>query len=80
MSSSPVVPPVPQEGVGRRAMLRAVRRAMAFLTEDIGMAGPVAYAYPSAASDFQCSQVVDRTTGIHGLLRKADLGARRRRS
>lgn len=62
------------------AMKTAVRRAMAFLTEDIGMAGPVAYAYLSAASDFQCSQVVDRTTGIHALLRKADLGHRRGRS
>lgn len=54
------------------AMKVAVRRAMAFLTEDLGMAGPVAYAYLSAASDFQCSQVVDRTTGIHALIRKAD--------
>lgn len=54
------------------AMKTAVRHAMAFLTEDIGMAGPVAYAYLSAASDFQCSQVVDRTTGIHCLIRKSD--------
>jgi acetamidase/formamidase len=54
------------------AMKTAVRNAMAFLTEDVGLAGPVAYAYLSAASDFQCSQVVDRTTGIHALIRKAD--------
>ena len=46
------------------------------LTEDVGMAGPVAYAYLSAAADFQCSQVVDRTTGIHALVRKADLPRR----
>ena len=58
------------------AMKVAVRRAMAFLTEDVGMAGPVAYAYLSAAADFQCSQVVDRTTGIHALVRKADLPRR----
>ena len=56
------------------AMKTAVRHAMAFLTEDVGLAGPVAYAYLSAASDFQCSQVVDRTTGIHALIRKADFG------
>lgn len=54
------------------AMRAAVRQAMAFLTEDVGLAGPVAYAYLSAAADFQCSQVVDRTTGIHALLRKGD--------
>ena len=58
------------------AMKTAVRQAMAFLTEDVGMAGPVAYAYLSAASDFQCSQVVDRTTGIHALIRKSDFGRR----
>lgn len=56
------------------AMKTAVRQAMAFLTEELKMAGPVAYAYLSAAADFQCSQVVDRTTGIHALLRKSDFG------
>jgi len=53
-------------------MKTAVRNALAFLTRDLGMEGPVAYAYLSAAADFVVSQVVDRTTGIHGLLRKAD--------
>ena len=57
---------------GDGAMKTAVRRAMVFVTEDVGLAGPVAYAYLSAASDFQCSQFVDRTTGIHALIRKAD--------
>jgi acetamidase/formamidase len=56
------------------AMKTAVRNAMAFLTEDLGMAAPVAYAYLSAASDFVVSQVVDRTTGIHAKVRKADFG------
>jgi acetamidase/formamidase len=56
------------------AMKTAVRNALAFLTEELGMDGPVAYAYLSAASDFEVSQVVDRTTGIHALIRKADLG------
>ena len=56
------------------AMRAAVRNAMAFLTEDLGLDGPVAYAYLSAAADFQVSQVVDRTTGVHALVRKADFG------
>jgi len=54
------------------AMKAAVRNAMAFLTRDLGMDAPVAYAYLSAAADFQVSQVVDRTTGVHALVRKAD--------
>ena len=53
-------------------MRAAVRNAMAFLTEDLGLQGPVAYAYLSAAADFQVSQVVDRTTGVHALVPKAD--------
>jgi acetamidase/formamidase len=61
------------------AMKTAVRNALSFLTDDVGMAGPVAYAYLSAAADFQCSQVVDRTTGIHALIRKSDFGGSRRR-
>ena len=56
------------------AMKAAVRQALAFLTDELGVAGPVAYAYLSAAADFQCSQVVDRTTGIHALITKADFG------
>lgn len=56
------------------AMKTAVRNALAFLTEELGMAGPVAYAYLSAATDFEVSQVVDRTTGIHALIRKSDFG------
>jgi acetamidase/formamidase len=58
------------------AMKTAVRNALAFLTGDLGMPGPVAYAYLSAAADFQVSQVVDRTTGIHALIRKADFDRR----
>jgi acetamidase/formamidase len=54
------------------AMKTAVRHALEFLTGDLGMPGPVAYAYLSAATDFHVSQVVDRTTGVHGLIRKAD--------
>ena len=56
------------------AMKDAVRKALDFLVRDRGMDGPVAYAYLSAAADFQVSQVVDRTTGVHGLIRRADFG------
>lgn len=69
-------PDGPEGGVNRTsldiAMKVAVRQALAFLTDELGVEGPVAYAYLSAAADFQCSQVVDRTTGIHALIRKAD--------
>ncbi|WP_432535398.1 acetamidase/formamidase family protein [Kineococcus arenarius] len=58
------------------AMRVAVRNAMSFLTEDLGLPGPVAYAYLSAAGDFHASQVVDRTVGVHATLRKADFGSR----
>lgn len=55
------------------AMKTAVGNAMEFLTGDLGLDGPLAYAYLSAAADFQVSQVVDRTTGVHALVRKSDL-------
>ena len=58
------------------AMKEAVRNAIAFLHEDLGMPKAVAYAYLSAAADFEVSQVVDRTTGIHALIRKADFPRR----
>lgn len=58
------------------AMKTAVRNAIGFLHDELGMAKAVAYAYLSAAVDFQVSQVVDSTTGIHALIRKADFGRR----
>ena len=54
------------------AMRRAVVNALDFLEEDLGVTRSVAYAYLSAAADFTVSQVVDRTTGVHGLIRKSD--------
>lgn len=54
------------------AMRRAVVNALDFLEQDKGMDRAVAYAYLSAAADFAVSQVVDRTVGVHGLIRKAD--------
>ncbi|MEY3900324.1 MAG: hypothetical protein RI962_1479 [Pseudomonadota bacterium] len=54
------------------AMKDAVRESLRFLTEKLGMDRAVAYAYLSAATDFNVSQVVDRTKGIHALIRKRD--------
>lgn len=54
------------------AMKEAVRESVRFLNEVLGMDRAVAYAYLSAATDFNVSQVVDRTKGIHGRIRKAD--------
>ncbi len=54
------------------AMKDAVRESVRFLNEVLGMDRAIAYAYLSAATDFNVSQVVDRTKGIHGLIRKAD--------
>ncbi len=54
------------------AMKDAVREAMRFLHEKLGMEPAVALAYMSAATDFNVSQVVDRTKGIHALIRKRD--------
>jgi len=54
------------------AMKDAVREALRFLTEKLGMDRAVAYAYLSAATDFNVSQVVDRTKGIRALIRKRD--------
>ncbi|MFE4955451.1 acetamidase/formamidase family protein [Streptomyces sp. NPDC056653] len=53
------------------AMRRAVVNALDFLQHDLGMDRAVAYAYLSAAADFEVSQVVDRTVGVHGVIAKA---------
>jgi acetamidase/formamidase len=53
------------------AMRRAVVNALDFLEHDLGMDRAVAYAYLSAAADFEVSQVVDRTTGVHGVIQKS---------
>jgi acetamidase/formamidase len=53
------------------AMRRAVVNALDFLQNDLGVDRAVAYAYLSAAANFQVSQVVDRTTGVHATIRKA---------
>ncbi|MDI3387684.1 acetamidase/formamidase family protein [Streptomyces sp. B-S-A8] len=48
------------------AMRQAVRSALAFLTARTGMDRATAYAYLSAAADFEVSQVVDGVKGVHG--------------
>jgi len=53
------------------AMRRAVVNALDFLEHDLGMDRGVAYAYLSAAADFEVSQVVDKTVGVHGVIPKA---------
>lgn len=53
------------------ASRRAVVNALDFLQTDLGMDRAVAYAYLSAAADFEVSQVVDRTVGVHGVIPKA---------
>lgn len=54
------------------AMKKSTREAIRFLVEEYGIEEELAYAYLSAATDFQVSQVVDKTKGIHAMIRKAD--------
>jgi len=54
------------------AMKQAVRESIRFLSESLGMDRATAFAYLSAATDFEVSQVVDRTKGVHALIRKED--------
>ncbi len=54
------------------AMKQAVRQSIRFLSESLGMDRATAYAYLSAATDYEVSQVVDRTKGVHALIRKED--------
>lgn len=54
------------------AMKKSTREAIRFLNQEYGIDEATAYAYLSAATDFEVSQVVDRTKGIHAKIRKAD--------
>jgi acetamidase/formamidase len=53
-------------------MRDAVRRAIEFLESHVGMEPSLAYAYLSAAADFEVSQVVDGVKGVHCMIRKRD--------
>lgn len=54
------------------AVQRCVRAAIALLQARYGMDPRHAYAYLSAATDFDISQVVDLVKGVHARIRKAD--------
>ena len=54
------------------AMRKAVRAALDLLAARYGMAEHLAYAYLSAATDFDISQVVDIVCGVHARIREAD--------
>ncbi len=54
------------------AVRACVRHAIAILGARYGMEPHLAYAYLSAATDFNVSQVVDLVTGAHARIRKAD--------
>lgn len=54
------------------AMRRCVRAALDLLQARYGMDEHLAYAYLSAATDFDISQVVDIVCGVHARIREAD--------
>lgn len=54
------------------AMADCVRAALALLQARFGMDRHLAYAYLSAATDFDISQVVDVVKGVHARIRKSD--------
>jgi acetamidase/formamidase len=58
------------------AMKKSTREAVRFLSEKQGIDRATALAYLSAAADFEVSQVVDKTKGVHGLIRKKDFAAK----
>jgi acetamidase/formamidase len=57
------------------AVRRCVRAAIALLQARYGMDAHLAYAYLSAATDFNISQVVDLVTGVHARIRVSDFDA-----
>ncbi|GAA1998779.1 acetamidase/formamidase family protein [Microbacterium ulmi] len=63
------------------AMRKAVRASLSLLRARYGMDEHLAYAYLSAATDFDISQVVDIVCGVHARIREADFaGVGRSRS
>jgi acetamidase/formamidase len=60
------------------AMQDCVRQAIALLGARYGMEPHLAYAYLSAATDFDVSQVVDLVKGVHARIRTSDFRAVRR--
>jgi acetamidase/formamidase len=58
------------------AMKKSTREAVRFLSEKQGIDRATALAYLSAAADFEVSQVVDKTKGVNGLIRKKDFSTK----
>jgi len=56
------------------AVRQCVRAAIALLQARYGMEAHLAYAYLSAATDFNISQVVDVVKGVHARIRVSDFG------
>jgi acetamidase/formamidase len=54
------------------AMKKATREAVRVVALKTGLDRAAAMAYLSAWADFEVTQVVDRTKGVHALIRKAD--------
>ncbi len=54
------------------AMKKSTRESIRFLVAQYGISEEIALAYLSAATNFEVSQVVDKTKGIHALIRKSD--------
>jgi acetamidase/formamidase len=54
------------------AVARCAANAVELLAARFGMDGEHAYAYLSAATDFDISQVVDQVKGVHARIRLAD--------
>lgn len=54
------------------AVANCVRAAIGILQASYGLSPEIAYAYLSAATDFDISQVVDLVKGAHARIRKAD--------
>ncbi|MET0828815.1 MAG: acetamidase/formamidase family protein [Microbacterium sp.] len=57
------------------AMRKCVRSALNLIEARWGMQEHLAYAYLSAATDFDISQVVDIVCGVHARIREADFAA-----
>lgn len=54
------------------AMKMSVRESIDFLSEEFSLDRALVYAYLSAGTDYEVSQVVDKTKGIHALIEKTD--------
>lgn len=54
------------------AMKQSVRESVDFISEQFSIQRSLAYAYLSAATDYEVSQVVDKTKGIHALIPKVN--------